>query len=447
MDQRRTISIASDKVTDDPIEAVPAGRYRLPGSDKPFSCPIRRVVIESSLAGAEHDLLGQLGFGDGIAIVADPDTYDALGQRIAKALPSADVVMLKCPFADDTNADELSDRTRHAQALVAVGSGTLNDLAKYVSHRRKQPYAVFATAPSMNGYTTATASISRGGEKLSLTATPPLGAFFDLEVLAAAPSRLIRAGVGDSLCRSTAQLDWLLSHRLLGTPYQDAPFALQADDEAALLDQVGDLGPGKLDAMRALVRLLVLGGFGMLIAGSSQPGSQGEHLISHYIDMLHRPHPGSLHGEQVGVATWTMASLQQEILAQDRAPGLRPAGIDDASLARRYGKLGAACGTALAVKALAGHRLSAVQAGLDEGWDDLRHRLTSVALPPKRLKAAFEQAGVVIEPQGLGIVTGFYREAIIHARELRDRFTMLDLAADTGLLERFVERHLASFTS
>ncbi|MEO0973902.1 MAG: YdeI/OmpD-associated family protein, partial [Pseudomonadota bacterium] len=45
--------------------------------------------------------------------------------------------------------------------------------------------------------------------------------------------RLIRAGVGDSICRPTAQTDWLLSHLVLGTPYIEEPFAVLAEDEEA----------------------------------------------------------------------------------------------------------------------------------------------------------------------------------------------------------------------
>ena len=117
---------------------------------------------------------------------------------------------------------------RDADALVAVGSGTINDLCKYAAAQDGKPYVVFATAPSMNGYTSMNAAITVDGHKKTLPAATPLGVFMDLGVLAAAPARMIRAGLGDSLCRSTAQADWLLSHHLLGTPYRRAPFALLA---------------------------------------------------------------------------------------------------------------------------------------------------------------------------------------------------------------------------
>ena len=45
--------------------------------------------------------------------------------------------------------------------------------------------------------------------------------------------------------------------------------------------------------MRALARTLVLSGIGMTICGGSYPASQGEHLISHYIDMLSAPARGA----------------------------------------------------------------------------------------------------------------------------------------------------------
>ena len=103
------------------------------------------------------------------------------------------------------------------QSLIAVGSGTINDLCKYAAHLDRKPYAVFGTAPSMNGYTSANAAITVNGLKKSLAATMPAGVFLDLAVLAAAPPRMIRSGLGDSLCRPTAQADWLLSHRLTAT--------------------------------------------------------------------------------------------------------------------------------------------------------------------------------------------------------------------------------------
>ena len=159
------------------------------------------------------------------------------------------------------------------------------------------------------------AAITVHGHKKSLPAQAPVGAFLDLSILAAAPVRMIRSGLGDSLCRATAQADWLLSHLLFDLPYRTMPFVLLAEDEPDLFASAEALVNGDLDAMEKLVRTLLLSGFGTAICGNSLPASQGEHLISHYGDMLpDAGRPFTFHGEQIGVTTLTMARLQGRLL-------------------------------------------------------------------------------------------------------------------------------------
>jgi len=425
----------------DPISDLLSGKQEFAEADKLFSCPIQSLVIDDSLDGGECDLVGGIGLGQSLSIVSDPNTYDALGARVAKALPHAQVTILDAATADDDAVERLMAKTRHVGSLIAIGSGTINDIVKFASHQRRTGYAVFATAPSMNGYVTATASISRKGEKLSLPATPPLGAFFDLSILAAAPIRLIRAGVGDSLCRSTAEIDWYLSHRLLDTPFLKTPFTIQAADEAALLARIDALQHRNIDAIRALTRLLVLGGLGMLITGNSQPGSQSEHLISHYIDMFSSPHPGSLHGEQVGLATWTMSTLQHQLFLAEHAPYLSETAIDPTALAQRFGFLSKACEEALRAKMPVGLDLSSFNRHLEKEWPVLRAAFKDRALSLHQLGAAFDSLDIAKNPEDLGLPRAFYQEAILHSRALRDRFTALDLAAMAGTLSSFVDDH------
>ena len=72
-----------------------------------------------------------------------------------------------------TTVERLRRACAHADALVAVGSGTINDLCKYAAAKDGKPYAVFATAPSMNGYTSKNAAITVDGHKKSLPAGAP----------------------------------------------------------------------------------------------------------------------------------------------------------------------------------------------------------------------------------------------------------------------------------
>jgi glycerol-1-phosphate dehydrogenase [NAD(P)+] len=424
----------------DPIERFTSQCFVPQGQNTAFACPIRSIAIAESLDGAELALVRALQPNGMPAVVSDENTYEALGRRVERALGAATSVVLERPDADEATADQLLERSRGADALIAVGSGTLNDLCKYVAHRTGRPSMVFATAPSMNGYVTSTASISRNGYKHSLPAIAPQGVFLDLEVLAAAPVRMIHAGLGDVLCRSTAQVDWLLSHLLLHTPYAEDPFAIQAADERIMLERTGGLAKGDPEAILALVRLLVLSGLGMLLVGSSHPGSMGEHGISHYIDMLLHPHPGSLHGEQVGVASLTMVRVQAEILSRQEPPWLVPQALDQKAMRRRYGPLAQDCLAVMCAKGLNTERARALNVHLQSHWPELRRRLQGIAVAPGRLERALREAGAATRPEDLGIAPGFYREAVLHAREIRERYGMLDLAADAGLLGALVER-------
>jgi glycerol-1-phosphate dehydrogenase [NAD(P)+] len=297
---------------------------------------------------------------------------------------------------------------------------------------------VFATAPSMNGYLSGTASLARDGLKVSLPARCAAGVFFELDVLAAAPKRLIRAGIGDVLCRTTAQADWLLAHLLLGTRYSPTPFALQAGDEGALLAATGDAVAGDPDAVLRLTRLLVLSGLGMLLAGSSHPASMAEHLISHTLEMLH-PGLDALHGEQVGVATLTVSRLQHAILHAGKPPRLRPTDVDEEALARVFGAVGRQCAAELRAKALDRDAAAALERRLDDEWPGLQERLVEVMLPTPTLERALAAADAPRTADDLGLEPPLYRRAVRHARAVRNRFTVLDLAADAALLDRLLD--------
>ncbi|HSA82844.1 MAG TPA: iron-containing alcohol dehydrogenase, partial [Geminicoccaceae bacterium] len=261
----------------DTLTRLLAGTFRDPDDGRPLVVPIRTVAIEDSLAGREAELVETLDLGARLAVVSDATTHRVLGRRIEQALGRIakihSVVLPGHPAPDLETTDRLRTATLDADALVAVGSGTINDLCKYAAALDGKPYAVFATAASMNGYTSVNAAITVEGHKKSLPAQAASGVFVDLEILAAAPARLIRAGLGDSVCRCTAQADWLLAHLLLGRPYRTAPFDLLAEDEAALLEAPEALVAGDLAAIRRLVRTLVLSGFGMTLCGGSEPAS------------------------------------------------------------------------------------------------------------------------------------------------------------------------------
>jgi glycerol-1-phosphate dehydrogenase [NAD(P)+] len=415
----------------DPIALLLAGEYPDPETGDMLAAESRAVVIEDSLAGREAELVAQLGVGRNIAVVSDRTTHDVLAGRVERALAGEfavqSLVLDAGPRADEHTVTRLLDALAPTDLVISVGSGTLNDLGKMVAFRRGCAHAVFATAPSMNGYTSLSASITMSdGLKRSFRTRTPAGVYFDLRVLAAAPPRLIRAGLGDSSCRPTAQADWLLSHLLLDRPYREAPFALLADDERDVIGHTRELLAGDLEVMRHLVRTLVLSGFGMTICNGSYPASQGEHMLAHYLEMMQPADtPRAFHGEQIAVCAVAMATLQQRMLEQDKPPVLAADRTTRDDVIGHFGPLiGEGCWAELAQKHF---DADAVNDRLATRWDEIRARIGRVTVHAGKLRAALAGAGAPVAPAELGWSRELFLRALVHAREIRNRYTFLDL--------------------
>jgi glycerol-1-phosphate dehydrogenase [NAD(P)+] len=425
------------------VGELAAGTWVNPKTGVAPHIPIERIVIRDSLDGLEAELVAALGLGPRLTVVCDQNTEAILGGRVASALASVATVdkhVLSDPRTTGEQAQQLSRDTAGVDALIAVGSGTVNDLVKYATHLDGRRYAVFPTSP-MNAFSGGTASITLDGFKKSIPTHSAVGVFYDLGVLRNAPMRLLRSGFADIMCRSTAQVDWLMSNMLLDTPYDDTVYILQAMDEEGLIEGAGALSKRETDEIARLTRMVCIVGVGTAFSGGTHYGSMAEHMISHYIDMFAgEAHPGSLHGEQVGVTTLTVSRLQNQVLGSDTPPVLEPTRVDRDALVAKYGpERGTTCATELAGKAFDAAKCNAVNRRFAEDWAGFVAPLRAVMLPVKCLHDAMRAAGARMTAMALGLDPDFYRDAVRNARETRNRYSILDLAGDAGLLDAFAE--------
>lgn len=384
------------------------------------------IIIEPSLGGNAHTLIAGIGFADKrILLVSDSNTYAVLGKRILgelAALSPRHLMLAGNPAPDLNIVKKIHDEP--CDAIIAIGSGTINDLCKYAAFLGDKPYAVFPTAPSMNGYLSTTASILTGGIKESHIAQVARAIFCDLQVIASAPPRLIRSGLGDSLCRPTAQADWLLSHLVLNTAYDPLPFELLKPYEVELFAHSNKLTKGDPHIIELLLRTLLVSGWGMTLAKGSYPASQGEHMIAHTMEMKHANMlPHTYHGEQIGVTTLTMAQIQENLLL--RPLQLPPLPAWEGALASYFGRTKAQHIAEITRKKY--ERYDAMSERLQLIEKEIRDRLREVTLPTSFLRNVLEQAGAPTTPSELGWNEDNYIAAISHAALTRDRFGFLDL--------------------
>lgn len=371
-----------------------------------------------------------------LLLVYDDTTWEAAGKQVQAQL-AGDGLLVLCPQgtrlrAERSTAEAIIAQAADCSALLAIGSGTINDLTKYAAAQVNKPYGVVATAASMNGYTAANASLLEGGHKHSFAARPPAFVLADSGVLAASPKRLTRAGLGDTLCRSTVEADMLLSHFLLETPYPREIFDRLRRHETTLLQGSMNNGDHEAATLTTLMEALLDAGDAMTEHGSSAVASQSEHMIAHTLEMkygneLHHV----LHGELIAITSVTMSQLQQRMLLG--TPQVKPLPCVTEQFGLLFGNQQATSLVAgYQTKLLDVDRAAHINARLAVHWPEIRTALQTIMTPSNTLERALIQSGVRTKPMQIGLAEERYRFATSYAHLTRDRFTFLDLAAMNG---------------
>jgi glycerol-1-phosphate dehydrogenase [NAD(P)+] len=265
-------------------------------------------------------------------LVADTNTYPALGARAEAALRDQGWdVRTAILQGDDIVADghyvmqTLVAGDATPRTYVAVGSGTITDISRFVSHRSAQKFISLPTAASVDGFTSIGAPIVVDGAKITLLTHGPLGVFADLPTLCAAPRPMIAAGFGDLIAKLTSVADWELGRLLWSEPY-DATIARRSRDAAwAAVKQLDRIANAECDGVQTLMEGLIESGFCMLDFGETRPASGAEHHISHMWEMmlLREGRHSVLHGAKVGVAVIISAQRYDAIRAMSHAEAQR----------------------------------------------------------------------------------------------------------------------------
>jgi glycerol-1-phosphate dehydrogenase [NAD(P)+] len=76
---------------------------------------------------------------------------------------------------------------------------------------------------------------------------------------------------------------------------------------------------------------------------------------------------------------------------------------------------------------------------LRELWPALREEVRPFMVPVEIMQRLLASTGGPTTAAELGASPELYREAVVHCREMRNRFSFLDIAADAGFLEDFAQ--------
>ncbi|WP_353625665.1 sn-glycerol-1-phosphate dehydrogenase [Bacillus sp. JCM 19041] len=200
------------------------------------------------------------------------------------------------------------------QLIVAVGSGTIHDIVRFVSGKTGKSFVSIPTAPSVDGFTSLGAPIVLRGEKKTYQLVAPIALFADTSVLKLAPSALIAAGFGDMVGKYTSLLDWRIGSIVKGEPYSSLVANLTEEALFSCVDVVDEIGAKTEEGVQVLMEGLLLSGLAMALFGYSHSASGAEHHLSHYWEMkaLETGEKQLLHGAKVGLSTLLINRLYKE---------------------------------------------------------------------------------------------------------------------------------------
>jgi glycerol-1-phosphate dehydrogenase [NAD(P)+] len=276
----------------------------------------------------------------------------------------------------------------------------------------------------------------------------------DLDVLASAPPRLNAAGYADLLAKVPAGADWLVADALGVETIDRRAWSLVQDGLQGWLSDPAAVRRGDRRALAGLVEGLIMTGLGMQYTLTTRPASGAEHQFSHLWDMQQHTLRGGaapMHGEKVGIGTIASAAIYERALRQD--PQAIALGIDairgrwptweivEDDTRRDF------LDPRLADQVVEQQRAKYIDAGqlrdrlarLKSGWRELQQRLREQLLPADQIHNMLAAAGAPNLPEDIGISRQRLRESHVLARQIRSRYTVLDLVHEAGWWDDCVE--------
>lgn len=392
------------------------------------TCAIQHIIIEK---GANKKLGALLGDYKKILLVADTNTYAACGDEIRAQVGDKLESLLVYErdgllIPNEETVEEMQAKlTDETDLIVGIGSGVIQDTCKYVSHKAKLPYAIVATAPSMDGYASVGAAMIMGGMKVTYSAHVPQIIIGDIDVIKDAPMEMIKSGYGDILGKYSCLNDWKLARIVRDEYFCPYVYDLTMD----MVVKTRDLGEKLLardpDAVQTLMEAIIGVGVAMAFVGNSRPASGSEHHLSHYFEIVGilRGEDYFMHGTDVVYSSVYTQRIREQLLKLDAPEKNVPLSraVWEENIRRIYGKI---ADSVIALQDKMGWYNADRFPVYSEKWSEIKDVLSEAP--------SVEEMLSYIRSIGLDLAEfdALYGEkkigdALVFAKDLKDRYSVL----------------------
>ena len=419
--------------------------------------PLKKVLVSKDAIYELPAILKELGFAKPF-LISDSITYKIAGEKCMDILKNAginaEIIQLTHMGFDEATLGELViNMPADTDIVVAVGTGTINDMTRYFSFKMGRPFMTVATAAPMDGFASSIAAIMVNNLKTTFDAQTPVAIIGDTEILKGAPYSMIAAGLGDLVGKTTCLCDWRISHIITGEHSCENIIHLVEDNVNRVLESANLAKDRDPEVLGNIMEGLVLAGTAMSLNGNSRPASGCEHHMSHYWEMIfeqkgERPAP---HGTQVSVGTVLVLKAVEELLknpidfeAARRAAATYDQVAWEEKMHEAYGP--AAPGViALEEKAKKNEiqgRLARIDA-LEKNWNAIEALLKGLP-SSESIMEILQSLSSPCLPHEIRVDKELTKKTFMCCKEVRNRYTILQMLWDLDLLDSISDKVIAS---
>lgn len=415
----------------------------------PENIETKVFVLDSNALTETPKVLQKYFPGRKVQIVADGNTWRVAGEKVqalcrAAGLQEYAPIILPAepkPHPDYALSQELAEKFAGDCVPVAVGSGVINDLVKCASEIKKLRYCCVATAPSVDGYTASGGAMAVAGQKKTVPCPAPYALIADRNILKTAPRAMMAAGYADLMSKITGGADWIIADELGIEPIDNPIWSLVQDD---LKDNLADP-----DNLEKLFLGLAATGYAMQMYHDSRPASGAEHLCSHVWEMEHLAVNGEeiSHGFKVGIGVLAISQLQEFVIntSVEAARSMAKAPLSKAERIAEIAELlkkdcyGSTIAGLALNKTPFNEAMTERREMIFNHWKQMQERMKTQLISSNTLRKMLKNAQAPTQYQEIGLTAEQYFHGIRTAQLIRNRYTVLDMLYETGLLEEAIK--------
>jgi glycerol-1-phosphate dehydrogenase [NAD(P)+] len=385
-----------------------------------------------------------------IYVVSDQNTYKVAGEKTNEILKKVGITTCNFVFQDETIASDeiaiakiITAMEPGCDLIIGVGAGTINDLCKFISYKLGIDYFIVATAPSMDGFASNVSAMITNRLKTTYESHVPKVIIGDLTILKEAPSDMIAAGVGDILGKYVCLLDWKIAHMITGEYHCSYIENLIQNAVEVVMSNADKIQQKDIKAIKGIMEGLVLSGIAMSFAGNSRPASGSEHHLSHFWEMMFmfQGREPVLHGIKVGIGTVVAVKLYEYLKdihidfekAKEEAQKFQIEQWEEKICDVYQVAAQEIIEFENKTKKNAPENVLPQIDKLKDNWEEITSLIENMLLPAEKLVALLQQIGASYKPEQEGIDKEMERNSILYAKEIRNRFGLLQIIFDLNI--------------